>query len=176
MSQLAHLVNSHQLSQLLQRAHRYQRAGQRVPYRLQILIAVKQNHLPDPPIDERTLIEDTKTSRRLMGITRGKRITSPSQSALWRCGRYWTGWERRPSTVGPVEAARIVAPITRRERARRWGQRERPAHVSPQDWEMLRLVMVEQIKVPALAKLPIAQGLRAEAIRKRLQRTRAAVK
>jgi hypothetical protein len=130
---------------------------------------------PDPLVDKRELIEDTRTSRRLMGINRGRHITSPSQSGLWRGGRYWTGWERRPSTVGPVEAARIVAPITRRERARRWGQRERPAQVSSTDWELLRLVMVEQIRVPALVKLPIAKGLRVDAVRKRIQRARAAV-
>jgi hypothetical protein len=130
---------------------------------------------PDPLVDKRELIEDTRTSRRLMGINRGRHITSPSQSGLWRRGRYWTGWERRTPVVGPTEAAKLAKPIIERDRARRWALRSRPAQVSPTDWEMLRLVMVEQIQVPELVKLPIAKGLRVDAVRKRIQRARAAV-
>jgi hypothetical protein len=176
MSQFTSLIRHQQLASLLRRAARYRQAGESVPYDLQICIALAQNRIPDPAQDKRLGVEDTKTSRRLMHINRGKRITSPSQSGLWRGGRHWNGHDQphrgRLSTIDPVPQP------SRHAREYHWRKLARPIKVSTDDWELLRLATVgdpEPLTAPQIAA-KLGGSVTAAAVRKRLQRARAAAK
>jgi hypothetical protein len=67
---LVRMIQEETVVQLAARARRYEQAGRQVPYRLQILLAVKQNHIPAPEIDLRDL-----TAHRL---PQGTRLDSSS--------------------------------------------------------------------------------------------------
>ena len=192
---LKDLARRDQLVKLRAKADRYRQAGEPVPRDLQLLIALAQNRIPDPPVDKRDSVDP-----RVSGRNRGRRTParstvakgSPQRDDQWTTRLEYVRHFNKLQEAKPTRPAPPIGPGTRwtkpivkssvapservlaRRRLRAWNDRERPASVSPADWALLRLVTVERLKVPAIAKLPAYYGIRAEAIRKRLQRARRA--
>jgi len=98
----------------------------------------------DPTIDARTVVDGSRRAARLMGVTSGKRVTTGTKAPL--------NITRRPGR--PRSKALTAAPLNRVEAqaldARRadWNARERPARITPKQWEALRLREVEGAGVP----------------------------
>jgi predicted DNA-binding protein (UPF0251 family) len=170
---LKDLARRDQLVKLRAKADRYRRAGQPVPFRLQVEMAVVQNAIPAPEVDERRLAnEDTRVARRAMGINRGRRVTSQRTPA---------GYIDKASLGGrPAKTPRL----TTRERTRQaaqelearslaWIRRPKPARVSVEDWELLRLSEVEELSASEIAT-KLERKVTAAAVQKRLERARAA--
>lgn len=185
-SQLASLVNEQQHLALLARAARYRARGQKVPYRLAILLAVIQNRRPSPPVDKRRWVDPRYVAKVRPGTGGGRRVRLASTSAgagyskedvKEFTGRtpalsHLAGWARpgkRP-TRQPELSKREVQRRARRD----WlDLGERPVTVKPDDWELLRLTVMERMDAPEIAKLPAYRSLRAATIRKRIERVRA---
>src|SRR5262249_22263609 len=127
---------------------------------------------------------DERTVRRLIRNLRGRRVTMGGfVPAL--------GHEKDPWTLPPIpktplekrlkqaaeEAARNTQPLpipertAKRRRERIWAERVKPASVSERDWEMLRLVDVEDLRDYEVAR---RFGIGYAAVRKALERARKA--
>jgi hypothetical protein len=105
--------------------------------------------------------------------SRGRRVGANRSIAGVSASKTWTGY---PEPVGrPATRPDEPAGPSLRERTRLWAQRVRPAKVSQDDWELLRLVVVEEMKVP---EVMAARGLTGTAahgrLAKRIERARKA--
>jgi predicted DNA-binding protein (UPF0251 family) len=129
---------------------------------------------------------DERMMRRLMRNLRGRRVTMGS--LVPGLGHEKSAWTLPPIPKTPLdkrlkqaaeEAARSkqAPPVTqrtaRRLRERIWAERERPASVSERDWEMLRLVDVEDLREYEVAKR-MGLDISYAAVRKALERARKA--
>lgn len=161
--QLTRLIQEHTVAQLAARAQSYRARGQRVPYRLQILLAVKQNHLPDS-LDQRDGVADR--------LPQGTRLDSPvfregarhraPNGRLLRELRISQGVHRQPpGGPPPAKLQRGRKPTERAELAK--------------DEQRIRVLKKERERAQR-QMIQTRDGVTASALRKRRQRERKAAR
>ena len=113
------------------------------------LVQELRGRQPDPIVDERSIVDHSQRALRLMGITSGKRVTTGRKAPMDITRSPGRPRSDKPLTAAPSNRAEANALAARRAG---WNAHERPARVTPRQWEALRLREVEGRGVPGAYK------------------------
>jgi hypothetical protein len=95
---------------------------------------------PDPTMDARSVVDNSRRAARLMGVTSGKRVTAGRKAPIDITRSPGRPRSDKPLTAAPSNRAEADALAERRAG---WNARERPTKITPRQWEALRLREVE---------------------------------